>query len=578
MRVSVYSHGTEFSGQFPQGTTLLAAIRALGVEIESPCNGLGKCGKCRVRVDDPDTLSKPTPGERKLLGEALNAGIRLACRAKPIQDCRVHLDCGTYTAIANVEDTSFERIEPLLRRYRLVLSGRVCEGDLLSEFLRESGEIELDTSNFYIDPFKEEVFLYTKPGKLVAVTNRKGANLGIAIDLGTTTIAAVLVDLDDGSVLARRNTMNPQRRFGHDVISRITHTITVPEGSTQLTRLIRDSIDSLLGDLCEYAQCRREEINQLVLAGNTTMTHLLLGFPVRSIALAPFSPFYKGMVWRPARDLGFEVSPFAEVLTLPALSSYIGGDIVADILATRLERSEGELLIDLGTNGEIVFSMEGRLLCCSTAAGPAFEGGSISSGTGNLPGAVERVRFDGRLILETIGSRSPVGICGSGLISLVATLLRNGVLEASGKFSNPASWPNGLAKLFDTKEKRLILVEGLTVTLKDLREFQLAKAAVRAGIETLIGIIGRSKLKRIRIAGGFSGAVEADDLFRTGILPGDLEVPVLIEGNSSLKGALETLLYRESLDRINEIQRSSEYIELSSLAEFEELYASHMGY
>jgi len=577
LRVFAYSHEREAEGEFSQGDTLLAVIRRLGFDPEASCNGRGKCGKCRVEVSPDSRLSPPSDLERKLLGEFIDRGVRLACQTRILGDCRVYIKGQVYGRIETVDRREFGNIFPYIRKERSSLAA--SQGvDILSATIGEISRDHIDTTHYFADFSGRDVFLYFRPGKLVAITDRKASNLGVSIDIGTTTIASVLVDLDSGQVLARESMMNPQRRFGHDVISRITHTVTEENGLKQLTGLIRNAIAGLVKSLASAAGVDREEINQLVIAGNTTMNHLLLGLPVRSIAIAPFLPFCVDKQRRTSRELGIELSPFAEVLVLPSISGYIGSDIVAGILATDLLDREDELLIDLGTNGEIVLSTGRKLICCSTAAGPAFEGGNISCGSGSIKGAIERVSFSNGLSLETIGNSTPKSICGSGLISIVATFLKERIIDTSGKFSDPSLWPKELKSHFKSDANAFTIAEGVQITLKDLRQFQLAKAAVRTGVEVLLQKYRERSLKRVNIAGGFGRGIEVEDLFTTGILPPSLETEVSIVGNTSLEGCLRFLLYRNSIDRVDEIIDRSQYIELSNLEEFRNMYVEFMKY
>jgi uncharacterized 2Fe-2S/4Fe-4S cluster protein (DUF4445 family) len=550
----------------------------MGIVVDTPCGGAGKCGKCKVRVERSTSLSLPGQAEREILGETLKMGIRLACMTWITGDCQVYLDPGSFQAIATIDEISFEECDPMVRRRSLAIPSGDGERDLLSTLVEENLGENLDLSDFYIGSLEGEVSIYTRPGKLVAIDGRRSSSLGVALDIGTTTIATTLLDLDSGEVLAKENTMNPQRAFGHDVISRITHTVVEREGLKTLSSVVRKAVSKLIEVLCERSGKRSGDINEVVVSGNTTMTHLLFGFPVRSIAIAPFSPFYGGIVRKRAGEIGLELSPFSEVLALPAISGYVGGDTVAGILSTGLREREDELLIDLGTNGEIVVSSGGGLLCCSTAAGPAFEGGNVTCGVGNVSGAIEKVSFDKSLTLKTIGDTSPSGICGSGLISIVSLFLKNGLIEASGRFSNLESWPGELRARFDKKSNRFMLSGDVYITLKDLRQFQLAKAALRTGIEVLLKGFYKRRLKKIRIAGGFGSKIDIGDLFTTGILPPGLDCEIAVEGNASLRGAVATLLYRSSLAEIDAIIGCSKYIELSSLDEFRNMYIDRMGY
>ncbi len=575
------------------GSTLLQALQENGVSIGSSCGGQGTCGECRVRF--VERAPEPTPSDRALLDpQAIGAGWRLACahsvqgsvrievRApvgdldqKAANDTRVpvgDLDPAVTLRTIDVADRS--------RDDRRSLAERLGEG--------RSGEPRIAL------PVLQRLASAKRTGPLTVVVagneildvraGRPTAVHGLAIDVGTTTLAAYLFDLATGRQLGVAAARNPQQRFGADVISRIAHVRrTKGEGLTELHASVIDALNGLIDRLAEAASVSPETIYQAAAVGNPTMLHLLLEIDPRGIDVSPYVPVFSHRVRCLARDVGLAMAARGVVETLPAISAYVGADIVAGILATNLESMEGStLFLDVGTNGEIVLALDGRLIACSTAAGPAFEGASIVQGMAALDGAIETVQVkDGRVECTVIGGARPVGLCGTGLVSAVAELYAAGVIDPSGRFRDPDS------TLADRlvgrrKDRRFRLTDGKGIYLhqSDVREFQLAKAAVRAGIEVLLRDTGlqAERLDRVFIGGAFSARLSGEHLTRTGLLPEIDPSRIRIVGNTAGQGAKQVLLNRRLTDEAERIARSVEYVELSADRGFSDLYVAQIPF
>lgn len=486
----------------PAGTSLQDLLFAQGVEF--PCGGRGRCKGCRVRVIS--SRLPTTPEDYKLLGtDDVAAGWRLSCRAR-------------------------------------------LEAPLTLELAQWEARILTDESRFEFTP-------------------RDG--LGIAVDLGTTTIVAQLLDLRTGDVLGVRTALNAQAQHGADIMSRIEFALT-SDGLNRLTGLVRQQIGSLLTELVtasRSASTRSARLTDVVLVGNTAMHHLFCGVPVQPLAHHPFEPVDDGLKIFPAAALGWADLTEARVHFLPCLGGFVGSDILAGILAAGLDRTEQPLaLVDLGTNGEIVVGNRDRLLCASTAAGPAFEGARISMGMRAATGAISEVSVhDGRLVCRVVGGVEARGVCGSGLVDAVAAGLELGLILPSGRLAAGAELP---------------LSGPVTLSQWDIRELQLAKGAISAGIRILLerrGVRAES-LARVHLAGAFGNYVNRASARRIGLIDFPVE-QVEPAGNTALRGAKLALF--ELPAQGGEFAALRSRIAHASLKEdpqFHDVYVEEMGF
>jgi uncharacterized 2Fe-2S/4Fe-4S cluster protein (DUF4445 family) len=543
------------------GATLLDAYLRASLPPFSDCAGLGTCGKCRVLVKGE--ARPPGPLDSDWLSWAdLRAGYRLACQY------RVY------------EDTVVEVAFPLARPVFKALEARFQPPLVLSPAVQRLS----------VGDGRE---VLTFDGELLGTRPALGRPLlGVALDIGTTTISGYLLDLETGVQEAALAVGNPQAAYGADVISRIAFVNAHPEGLRLLQGLLMSGIEQLLQELARQAERSIEDVLHIVAVGNPTMLHLLLGVEPRPIALPPYQPAFREARRVDASSLGLRVNPWAKVETLPLVSGYVGADSVAMALFLGLDRrGETCLAVDVGTNGEILLSHRGRLYACSAAAGPAFEGASISSGMRAERGAIDSLLLDGEtgeVSYHTIGGTRPRGISGSGLIGLVAALLDAGLLLPSGAFAQGRASP--LARRLRRRGKgyEFVVARGretfyrrdITLTQQDVRQLQLAKAAIAAGLRRLLAYagLGVEELEHIYLAGAFGSHLDPSAARRIGLLPGIPLERVVAVGNAAGGGARMALLSREMGAAARRIADSISYLELSSDPHFSELFIEELAF
>jgi uncharacterized 2Fe-2S/4Fe-4S cluster protein (DUF4445 family) len=418
---------------------------------------------------------------------------------------------------------------------------------------------------------------------LVAILPPDSRLLGVAIDIGTTKLAGYLVDLSSGETIAKSGAMNPQIAYGEDVISRIAYSLQDSDKPKILQSCLVEALNAMLMELCISARVSQRQIVQAVVVGNTAMHHLFSGLPVRQLALAPYVPAVNESLCFQASQVGLALAPGGIIQMLPNIAGYVGADHVAVILATELtQASHPVIAIDIGTNTEISLAVNGRLFSCSCASGPAFEGAHIRDGMRAAPGAIERVQIhQGEVHIFTIGDGPPVGICGSGILDAVAEMRKNGILNEKGAFRpvHPNVHPSQpghefvLAPAENTAHGREI-----TISRKDVNEIQLAKAAIRSGIEILLDMaaIQAQAVEEWIIAGAFGTYINIESAIRVGLFP---QVPVerfKQVGNAAGVGAKQALLSLHKLHEAEQIGQSVTYMELTSYADFQKLFLKSM--
>jgi uncharacterized 2Fe-2S/4Fe-4S cluster protein (DUF4445 family) len=506
------------------GTKLRAAAATAGIPLSAPCGGLAACGGCAVSV--VGATDSPGADERVLLSpEALASGTRLACRTRVLGDVTV-------------------------RPLRVVAPAelRIVEaGDL--------GEVSVEP------PERRGIF-------------GREPLLGAAVDLGTTTIVVSLVDLRTGEPAGTASRLNPQHPFGHDVITRISHAAT--DGLDALRAPVVAAIEDLALGLVADNDLTSDHLREIAIAGNTTMLHLLLGFDPAPLGTAPYEPARIDAVDKPAAALGFSRLGKAGAYVLRGISAFLGADITAGLLTTRLaERDTPALFIDLGTNGEIVLRTPERMVGTSTAAGPALEGASIEFGMRAETGAIERVTLDGdSLSVETIGGAPAAGLCGSGLIDLVAALLESGVVDASGLMRDDS--PHPLAARVTLREgvRAFEAAPGIYFTQRDVRNVQLANAAIATGIGLLLETagVGPDDVTEVVFGGGFGLHVRGEALARMGMVPRDWGGRISYAGNTAIAGTTRALLDRGQRRIAEAIAHHVETVDLAAHPEFQQRF------
>jgi uncharacterized 2Fe-2S/4Fe-4S cluster protein (DUF4445 family) len=589
-----------------EGQSVLDLARAAGVGIEATCGGKGVCAKCRVRVEG--RAPEPTDREIDALGDEVNQGWRLACQ------CRAHgggvvwvpEESRPHKQVILTTGHRLElELEPVVRSYDLTVpppslddarsdAQRVIDAIPPSEPRDAAGGMGLPLSVLRGLPsvLREQTGRITAAVRdfhnlMDAAPGHGAACLGLAVDLGTTTMVAYLVDLITGQVLGVAAEMNPQVQFGDDVISRISHSSSSPKALDDMAGLVRAAIDDLAARACREAGVEPERIMECVLVGNTAMHHIFLGLDPSGLALAPYAPVLARAWEAPARKMGLQIAPEAVLHWLPVKAGFVGADAVAVALAVEADRIiEPTLILDLGTNGEMILAVQGRLYCCSTAAGPAFEGGHILWGMRGAPGAVERVRIapdDFTPELQVIGGVPPSGICGSGLVSLTAGLLAAGALNPQGAFredlntpwlrSGDQGWEYVLAPA-----DRTAMGRDLVFTAKDVSELQLAKAALQAGAQLMMNQAGVERLERVILAGAFGNYLDPAEACALGMFPGIQADQVEGVGNAAGAGALMALASRRHRLKAQELASKMRYLELSGHEDFEDCFVDCLAF
>lgn len=381
------------------------------------------------------------------------------------------------------------------------------------------------------------------------------AGLGVSVDVGTTTLAAYLVERSTGRVLASDARLNPQRPHGADVISRLSFAIASEENAALLQREILAAIDEMTRSMLERAGRAGEEIRCRALVGNTVMMHLLGGYPARPLAFAPFTPAYTALH---EKELGG-----VRTILGGCISGYVGADTLAAALACGLdERDENAMLIDIGTNGEIMLKKDGRCFACSCAAGPAFEGAHIACGTGAVAGAIDHARVEnGEIVYTTIGGGEATGICGSGLIDLTAALLERGDITPMGRMAGDVR-----------------LSERVYLARSDIREVQLAKAAIASGIRILAEQAGAAlaDIEKVYLAGGFGNFIGLDSACRIGLLPAELRAKIVPVGNAAGSGSVQLLVSEQARRRAEALRQATRCVELAAMPDFNDVYTDEL--
>ncbi len=408
---------------------------------------------------------------------------------------------------------------------------------------------------------------------------------GVAIDVGTTTLVTSLVDMNTGAELAIASMINPQKKFGLDVLTRITYEIENPIGSREkLQHTIVNAINQMISDMCHESGIDRKKIYEISIAANCTMMHFILGVDATPIGNSPYAPAFVKSKNILAKEIGLKASTGARLYCLPSVSAYIGADIVAGAYVCELHKAkENILFIDIGTNGEIVLSNHGKLLSCSCAAGPALEGMNISSGMRAAEGAIEDVKItESGIEFKVIGSGEPIGLCGSGILAAVKELIVKGFVKRNGTFIKKetlgeSDYRYDMIQL-DGKRREFVLKsspEQILITQADVRQVQLAKGAILSGFYALLkqANIDMSKLHKVMIAGQFGAHLPADSLVGTGILPAEVKDKLVYVGNASKTGAYMALMSVDVKEQIEELAHKMDYMELGASKGYERLFA-----
>ncbi|MEA3377295.1 MAG: ASKHA domain-containing protein [Chloroflexota bacterium] len=592
-------------GKCPAEESLLECARQLGVGLVNLCGGVGTCGRCKVQVLEGD-VSDVTSSEREALSaEELAGGYRLACQAFPRSDCALGVPPESLTAPQRTQVEGQEvpvEPEPVVRQYTLALSQPSLGNDVDPEDLRddetrvldglreqhgvEADRVDVDVLRALSPRLREEAWhvrVGVREGEVIHVGPAPGALVGLAVDLGTTKVAGYLIELDSGETLTAAGVMNPQIAYGEDVVSRVTRAQRSSEEAARMREVVVDALNELASALCEEAGTTRGQIGDAVVVANTAMHHLFLGLPVRQLARAPYVPAVRGALDVKARDAGLRLAHGASVHLLPNVAGYVGADHVAMLLATEMARAEGVVLaLDIGTNTEVCLARDGRLRSTSCASGPAFEGAHIRHGMRAAEGVIEYLRLSEdkggyRVRHKTIGDAPPAGLCGSGILDALAEVRRVGIVDAGGRMKE------GPGVRTSNGEREFVLVDeeasgaggAITITQKDVRELQLAKGAMRAGIQLLLEAEGlpEEAIDEVIIAGAFGSYIDVTSAIAIGMLP-DLPLERFRQvGNAAGMGAKLALISRQKRDEARGLAERTRYLELSTTPAFKRRFA-----
>lgn len=580
-------------GRCPADQSLLDCARHLNVDLVNICGGNGICKHCRVQIITGE-VSEITSEDRSSFAEReLDRNYRLACRCYPRGDVKVHIPPESLTAPqrTQVEGQSLTvACDPLVRGMEVRMAAptlAAAESDdqnLRNALVREhgvaAGHIDLEVQQG-LSPALRAAGWHVRVGmrgdEIVWVGPPSARWTGLAVDIGTTKIAAYLVDLATGQTIAAQGLMNPQISHGEDIISRIAAARKSPEDARKMQSLLVDALNAAIASMCADHRCELSNIVDAVLVGNTAIHHLFLRLPVRQLGVSPYVPAVRAAVDVKARDLGLHIAPGAYVHMPANVAGFVGADHVAMLLASGIaDAGHTVLAIDIGTNTELCLKHRGGMSSVSCASGPAFEGAHIRFGMRAAPGAIEHVRLSGeKLDIQTIGGESPVGICGSGLLDVVAQLRLNGVLDSTGRMHpHPrVRRRDGLMEfVLAEREGR----EPITVSQKDVRELQMAKAAIRAGIDALIEAEGLTEgaVDEVILAGAFGTYLDVESAIEINMLPALPPERYKQVGNAAGTGARLALVSRAQRALAREIALRDRYIELGCIPGFNRKFAA----
>jgi uncharacterized 2Fe-2S/4Fe-4S cluster protein (DUF4445 family) len=607
-RVSLRFEPAGISVRVPPGVTVFDAASWNGIAIDSTCGGHGTCKKCRIRIEDGDIPVSPLD-TRAFTQQELEAGWRLACRAQAAGSLEIEVPpLVTRPKAATVGVGRQVILRPALQKRYVELDEPTLQ-DQRSDFQRlqdaiddlelraEAGVLRrlppvLRESDFRVTAVVvDDLLIDVEHGD---TTDRLHA---LAYDLGTTTVVATLIDVGTGTPVAVASMLNKQQPFGADVISRISATMLDESALSRLNGLAAETLQELADDVCEQAGIEPTQVYEVALAGNATMTSLALGVDPAPLGVAPFILASQSYPELPAAELGLQLHPDAQATVFPALGAYVGGDLVAGMLATGMTRDRRlRLLIDVGTNCEVVLGSADGVVCTAAPAGPAFEAAQIACGMRAADGAIEVVRLrEGAVELDVIGDAEPAGICGSGLVDAAAELVRVGLLDASGRFVSeeeaeridPQLATRLTARTDGTRVFVLSWAAGdgdvdgsVYLSQRDVRELQFAKAAIATGWRLLVEDLGidEKEIQQVLLAGSFGSYLSPSSAIRIGLVPKLALTRIIAAGNVAGEGAKMALLSLQERHAAQAILDEVRYIELSDRPDFNDRFVEQLAF
>ncbi len=607
----VTAKGGRTSVETEPGTSFLDVARAADIDVTATCGARGKCRGCRVKILK-GAVPPPTIMDEVQLGpDEVHEGFRLACQTRVIADTEIMLapphaegghkilgsgkdrgqqagidmDSGVMkkfvtAAIPVDEHEQSSDIEEIL-----TATGASKSGTLAPDLLRKlPGVLREKRGAVTVTTFNGDI-LDIEPGD---TTEHK---YGMAFDIGTTSIVGALIDLDSGEQLASVGDVNPQAVYGGDLMSRLAFAQFDLPALRKLRARAVQAVNDHIKEACEKAAVAPEHIYKVVIVGNTAMHHIFLGIDPTYVGLAPYAPSIRGAIEMPARDLLLKTIPNAKICMLPIVAGFVGADAMGAVLATRIFESEDfRVLVDIGTNGEVIMGRKGKLMACSAPAGPALEGAQIKHGMRGAIGAIEKVHIGEAVTCETIGGAPATGICGSGLIDAAASLLKAGVLLTSGRFrtrddkSLPAALAARLLGSGGKSEFALVLAQesgndtDITLTQEDIRQLQLAKGAIYSGVLMLQRImkVPIDEIAELQLAGGFGNYINTESAVAIHLLPSIPLEKITYVGNAALMGAEIALISETERKRADVLAKEIEHVSLAAHPEFQDIFIEAM--
>jgi len=592
------------------GTSILRAAHDAGIDVTATCGGRGRCTSCRVKFV-AGAVPPPTIGDEVQLGdEQVRDGYRLACQCVPTEAVTVQL-------APPLEEASFQILGAgagVAGRVTIAsgVDKQVVKVALPREEHHQTSDVEQLAAAVGMTPadvapgvltglpaaLRDDstgVTITTFAGRILAVERGDTTSMrfGLAIDVGTTTVVTTLLELMSGEQLASVSSLNPQSVFGGDLMSRIAFAQFNPGNLRKLHTRIVGLLNQHIAEVCRASGVLPKWIYKVVVVGNTCMHHLLLGIDPSHVGLAPYAPVMRHALTLPARELFLKIAPEARVCLLPIVAGFVGADAVGVALATRIYEGEAQrIAVDIGTNGEVLLGSAARLWACSAPAGPAFEGGQIRHGMRGAAGAIDRATVDDDIHVHTIGESDPLGICGSGLLDLIAGLLDADVLDWTGLIQTErrdALPPRLRERVLMRGEERQVIVrragEGgapreLVLTQDDVRQVQLAKGAIASGIAMLQHVAGvpDARVGELMLAGGFGNYLSIASAVRIGLIPDLPHERIRYVGNAASLGAQLSLLSEPERDRAEDIARRIEHVSLAAHPDFEQIFVDCMNF
>jgi uncharacterized 2Fe-2S/4Fe-4S cluster protein (DUF4445 family) len=512
-----------------KGETILLHLQELGIDIAAFCGGRGECRGCLIKVDDPGWLSTLTDLERRII---TRPEYRLACRAKIIRD-----DIDLYIEV------------PKYPKYQILDRGKKIDVPLnpLVTKRRVSSKELIYSKEKELDEYEGEIF-------------------GLALDIGTTTIRMYWVDLENGNIVFTASMLNPQIRYGDNVIDRIHYAKIVDQKYLEIT--VRDVVNELI----EHSPINHNHIYEMAIVGNSVMRDIFIGHSVESLGKSPFEPLSSSSIYLRSSDLGININKNAEIYALPLISHFVGADALAVILGTEMyKHSKITLAMDIGTNTEIIVGNADKIIVTSCASGPAFEGSGLKCGTGAMEGAIQKVEIKKNLkvMYETIRDKPPIGICGSGLIDALAQMLDRGILDWSGRFA-------------DNRREFVLAENGHHIYLdgEDIDNLKLAKSAISVGLKAVMRSydVTIDEIDKLYLAGAFGTYINLENALKIGLLP-DIQLNRIEKvGDIALEGARQVLISQEKRKDVELIGRIIQHVRLEMEEDFQDMFLEDLGF